>query len=66
MYPDALREAQAEIDAVVGNDRLSTFEDRDRLPYINAMVKELLRWCPVTPLGIYPSRRLPPHALTIV
>ncbi|TFY75248.1 hypothetical protein EWM64_g8764 [Hericium alpestre] len=57
MYPDALKKAQAEIDAVVGNDRIPGFEDRDRLPYINATIKELLRWCPVTPLGA-------PHRLT--
>ena len=51
MYPEAQKKAQAELDDVVGADRLPTFEDRDSLPYINAMVKETLRWGVVTPLG---------------
>lgn len=34
LYPDVMRKAQAEIDSVVGRDRLPTFEDRARLPYV--------------------------------
>ncbi|EIM88908.1 cytochrome P450 [Stereum hirsutum FP-91666 SS1] len=52
LYPDVMRKAQAEIDSVVGRDRLPTFEDRARLPYIRAIVKEVLRWRPVGPLGL--------------
>ncbi|TFY66279.1 hypothetical protein EVG20_g4806 [Dentipellis fragilis] len=37
MYPDALKKGQAEIDAVVGQDRIPGFADRDQLPYIQAM-----------------------------
>ncbi|KAI8982787.1 CyP450 monooxygenase [Trametes punicea] len=51
-YPDVQRKAQAELDAVVGPHRLPNFDDRDSLPYINAMVKECLRWHVVVPLGI--------------
>lgn len=51
LYPDVQRRAQAELDSVVGRDRLPTFEDRPRLPYIDAMCKELLRWRMVSPLG---------------
>jgi hypothetical protein len=43
--------AQLEIDSVVGRDRLPTFEDKPTLPYITAMVNEVLRWRPVAPLG---------------
>jgi cytochrome P450 len=43
-YPDVIKEAQAELDAVVGNSRLPTFEDAPKLPYILALIKELLRW----------------------
>ena len=32
-HPEVLAKAQREIDAVVGSDRLPTFEDRDSLPY---------------------------------
>jgi cytochrome P450 len=50
-YPETQARAQAEIDAVVGRARLPTFADFPHLPYIRAMVKEILRWRPVGPLG---------------
>ena len=51
LHPEVQKKAQAEIDAVVGPDRLPDIEDRPSLPYINALIKELLRWNLVTPLG---------------
>ena len=51
LYPEVQKKAQAEIDAVVGNDKLPSFQDRDHLPYINAICLELLLWLPVTPTG---------------
>ncbi|KAF9002579.1 cytochrome P450 [Cyathus striatus] len=51
-YPEVLRKAQAEIDAVIGSNRLPDFSDRDSLPYINALAKETTRWIAVTPLGV--------------
>ncbi|KAF8970727.1 cytochrome P450 [Flammula alnicola] len=51
-YPEIMRKAQAEIDRVVGRDRLPSFSDRPNLPYIRALVKELLRWRPAGPMGI--------------
>ncbi|KAI0047790.1 cytochrome P450 [Auriscalpium vulgare] len=56
LYPDIQARAQAEIDSVTAGERLPTFADRPALHYINAMVKELVRWRPVTPIGA-------PHAL---
>lgn len=43
---DAFLKARAEIDSVCGHDaeRLPTFEDEVRMPYVNAFAKELLRW----------------------
>lgn len=52
LYPDVQRRAQEEIDRVVGRNWLPGYEDRDNLPYINAVVKEALRWHPVTPMGV--------------
>jgi len=52
LYPEAQKRAQEELDKVIGN-RLPEFNDRPNLPYINAMVKESLRWQLVAPLGIY-------------
>jgi cytochrome P450 len=51
LFPEVATKAQTEIDAVVGSERLPTFEDRPHLPYMNAVVKEVLRWNSVTPLG---------------
>ena len=50
LYPEVQKKAQAEIDAVVGAHRLPDFEDRSSLPYINAIVKESMRWHLVLPL----------------
>ena len=51
LYPDVQRKAQAEIDQVVGNSRLPNFSDEGALPYVQAVLKETLRWHPVGPLG---------------
>jgi cytochrome P450 len=51
VHPEAQKRARSEIDAVVGRERLPTFEDRPRLPFVDAMCKEVLRWRPVLPLG---------------
>jgi Cytochrome P450 len=51
LFPHAQKRAQAELDVVVGRDRLPTFNDRPRLPYIEAFCKEMMRWLMVTPLG---------------
>ena len=52
VYLDIMRKAQTQIDAIVGQDRLPTFGDRERLPYIEAIVKEIHRWRPVGPVGV--------------
>ena len=51
LYPEVQKKAQAEIDEVVGPHRLPDFEDRPSLPYINAIVKESMRWQLISPLG---------------
>ena len=51
LYPDVQKRAQAEIDLVIGRNWLPTFEDRASLPYIDATLRETLRWEPVVPLG---------------
>lgn len=57
LYPDAVRKVQQEIDDLVGNDRLPTFDDISNLPYVNAFLMEVMRWRPLVPLGI-------PHSVT--
>lgn len=58
LHPAVMCKAQAELDAKVGRGRPPTFDDADSLPYIQAIVKEVLRWRPVAPLGW--SRRSSP------
>lgn len=50
LYPEVQRKGQSELDAVL-KGRLPEFNDRSSLPYINAIIKETLRWQPVVPLG---------------
>ncbi|KAJ8474071.1 hypothetical protein ONZ51_g7464 [Trametes cubensis] len=52
LYPEVQKKAQEELDAVVGPYRLPGFEDRGALVYINAIVKEAMRWHVVLPLGV--------------
>jgi len=51
LFPEVQRKAQAEIDAVIGTDRLPTYTDRESLPFVAAVIQEILRWHVVTPLG---------------
>ncbi|KAH8103320.1 cytochrome P450 [Cristinia sonorae] len=51
-FPDMMRRAQEELDAVVGTGRLPTFTDRPSLPFIEALMSELLRWSVAVPLGL--------------
>ncbi|ETW82095.1 hypothetical protein HETIRDRAFT_475560 [Heterobasidion irregulare TC 32-1] len=52
LFPETQRRAQAELDAVVGPDRLPEYADRDQLPYVDALCMELMRWKLVTPFAI--------------
>lgn len=51
-FPEAQKKAQRELDTVIGPDRLPEFADRDALPYVRALVKELMRWHSVAPTAI--------------
>ncbi|GAB1520438.1 hypothetical protein RhiTH_003513 [Rhizoctonia solani] len=51
-HPKVQEAAQDEIDRIVGPNRLPNFTDRDSLPYIEAIYKEVLRWQPLAPIGI--------------
>ncbi|KAA1473676.1 cytochrome P450 [Dentipellis sp. KUC8613] len=51
-YPHTQARAQAELDAVVGRARIPSFADFEHLPYLQALVKELLRWRSPSPFGL--------------
>ncbi|KAG2138885.1 cytochrome P450 [Suillus cothurnatus] len=55
LYPDVQARARAEINLVVRHDKMPCLDDRASLPYLDAILREVLRWHPVFPLGI-------PHA----
>lgn len=58
MNPLVQKKAQAEIDAVCDTQsRLPSFNDKSSLPYVEALVLEVLRWGAITPLGL-------PHRFT--
>ncbi|KAK7437133.1 hypothetical protein VKT23_018756 [Stygiomarasmius scandens] len=46
LYPEVQKRAQDELDKIVGRSRLPSFADAKHLPYIQAIVKEILRWRP--------------------
>ncbi len=52
LYRDVQLRAHTELDTVVGRDRLPDFDDKDKLPYLGAILKETLRWKAVSPLGL--------------
>ncbi|KAH9897587.1 cytochrome P450 [Xylariomycetidae sp. FL2044] len=52
LNPDVFAKARAEIDGVVGTDRLPSLEDRPNLRYIDYVVEETTRWRPLSPIGI--------------
>ncbi|CAK4033753.1 cytochrome P450 [Lecanosticta acicola] len=52
LHPQAYAKLQKSIESVVGSSRLPGFEDIPQLPYVRAVVKEVLRWRPVTAGGI--------------
>jgi hypothetical protein len=59
LSPQVQKWVQAELDVIVGRDRLPTFDDRPHLPYIDAICRELLRWWVVMLMGSIIPYQLP-------
>jgi cytochrome P450 len=55
LYPEVQRRVKDEIDSVTEGKRLPTFEDREKLPYLEYVIEETTRCVPLSPLGV-------PHA----
>jgi len=46
-HPESRKRAQKEIDDVVGRERLPDFDDHPKLHYLQALIKETMRYaCP--------------------
>nr|BAK09500.1 cytochrome P450 [Postia placenta] len=74
LYPDIQQKAQAEVDRVVGFDRLPNFSDRLQLPYVEGLIKEIYRLNQVFPLalphcatqdGVYAGYHIPEKSIVI-
>ncbi|KAH9910913.1 cytochrome P450 [Amylocystis lapponica] len=52
LYPEVQAKAQQEISRVVGSERLPEYDDRESLPYLESLLREVYRWCCPVPLGI--------------
>jgi cytochrome P450 len=50
LCPDIQEKVHDLIEIVVGTKRLPTFQDRSSLLYIDAILRECLRWRPMVPL----------------
>ena len=51
-YPEVQEKVQAEIDRVVGQDRLPSLEDRKKLPFLDATISEVQRCSNVAHLSV--------------
>ena len=52
VHPEVQRKIQQQLDDALGMQRLPAFSDRGKLPFIDCVVLECLRWNPVLPLGL--------------
>lgn len=57
LYPEVQDRAHELLDRVVGRDRLPTFNDRPNLQYIDAIIRETLRWGSLVPMGRFPCKQ---------
>ncbi|KAM9302109.1 vitamin D 25-hydroxylase [Gastrophryne carolinensis] len=53
LYPNIQGQVQKEMDSVAGPNRSPTLEDRSLMPYTEAVLHEVLRFCNIVPLGIF-------------
>jgi cytochrome P450 len=51
IWPDIQTKGQAEVDRVIGKGHLPEFDDAPRMPYVQGIINECLRWIPVGPMG---------------
>ncbi|XP_069999742.1 cytochrome P450 2U1-like [Penaeus vannamei] len=52
-HPEVQEKIFQEVDAVIGTDRMPTYEDRLRMPYTEAFTTEVFRFGSITPLALH-------------
>uniref|UniRef100_A0A4X2KDN3 Cytochrome P450 family 2 subfamily R member 1 n=1 Tax=Vombatus ursinus TaxID=29139 RepID=A0A4X2KDN3_VOMUR len=53
LYPNIQGQVHKEIDLIVGPNRTPSLEDKSQMPFTEAVLHEVLRFCNVVPLGIF-------------
>ncbi|KAJ1087789.1 hypothetical protein NDU88_000952 [Pleurodeles waltl] len=53
--PDIQDKVQKELDAVLGDSQVIQYDDRKKMPYTNAVIHEIQRYCNITPIGFLRS-----------
>lgn len=77
LFPSVQLRAQNEIDTILGRGKLPSLSDKEegRLPYVEAVVKEAMRWNIVLPMGVphtcteeneYKGYRIPKDAIVMM
>ncbi|XP_048216619.1 vitamin D 25-hydroxylase isoform X6 [Perognathus longimembris pacificus] len=53
LYPNIQGQVWKEIDLIIGPNRKPSWDDRCKMPYTEAVLHEVLRFCNIVPLGIF-------------
>ncbi|KAJ0056632.1 hypothetical protein NL108_010586 [Boleophthalmus pectinirostris] len=53
LYPNIQERVHREIDSVLTNGRMPTLDDKHKMPFVEAVLHEVLRFCNIVPLGIF-------------
>ncbi|KAJ7092962.1 cytochrome P450 [Mycena belliarum] len=54
LHPDVQTRAQQEVDRFVASERrMPTLQDQAAFPYVACVLKEVLRWAPASPIGLF-------------
>ncbi|MBN3322470.1 CP2R1 hydroxylase, partial [Atractosteus spatula] len=53
LYPSMQGKVQKEIDSVVGKSKLPSLDNKPKMPFTEAVLHEVLRFCNIAPLGIF-------------
>jgi cytochrome P450 len=52
LHPEVVRKGQEELDRVIGIGRTPNWDDEANLPYIRSIIKEIMRYRPITKAGM--------------